>query len=81
MQKAQATLHLQELSHLAAGEMTVFEHCMSEIKHVSDADFVRFVEALSIGKVFSIVIQADHKKKLVPTKVPFHSSSNEKTRK
>ena len=70
MQKAQATLHLQELSHLAAGEMAVFEHCMSEIKHVSDADFVRFVEALSIGKVFSIVLFKRIIKK-VGTKVPY----------
>ena len=49
----QVTLHLEEISRLEAEERTVLEHYASKIENVSDADFVRLVEKLSIGKMLT----------------------------
>ena len=41
---------LQNMSRMEAAERAVLEHYNKEIENVSDADFIKLVEQITIGK-------------------------------
>ena len=43
---------LQNMSRMEAAERAVLEHYNKEIENVSDADFIKLVEQMTIGKFF-----------------------------
>ena len=48
---------LQNMSGMEAAERAVLEHYNKEIENVSDADFIKLVEQMTIGKL-SLEVQA-----------------------
>ena len=50
---------LQNMSRTEAAERAVLEHYNKEIKNVSDADFIKLVEQMTIGK-FLLQVEVIH---------------------